>query len=280
MKKITILALVFAMLLPATARADAVSDTAYSRVIEKGVLRCGYSPWPGLLDVDPNTKKLSGVFYDYLNALGKAMDIKVEWTEEVAFGEIPEALNQGRIDAHCSGAWTNPVRGKFVDSVVPVAYQYITAFARAGDMRFDNHLDKINTSDVKVSVIDGESSSTIALASFPNAKIISNPQGTDGMQMLMDVITGKADVAFTDLSMLQRVMEKNPGKMRQVKAAYPLQVFGTPIWVKKGEVKLKNMLDVATMQLINDGSIERILAQHEKMKGMFLRPNVSYQSPP
>jgi len=262
-----------------SSRADeTAADAAYKHVTEQGILRCGYAPWPDLLDVAPNTKQLSGVFYDYMNELARTMDIKVEWVAEVPFGEIPQALNQGRVDAICSGAWTNPVRGKFVDSIVPVAYQYITIFARADDNRFDNHSDKINAPEVKISVIDGESSSAIALASFPNAKTIANPQGTDGTQMLMDVVTGKADVAFTDLATLDRIIKNNPGKIRQVKTDFPLQVFGTPIWVKKGETKLKNSLDIATMQLINDGTIDRILTKHEKVKGEFLRPTTAYQS--
>ena len=254
------------------------SSEAYQRVISSGVLHCGYTPWPGLIDVDPNTKKLSGVFYDYMNELARTMEIKVEWTAEVPFGEIPEALNTGKIDAHCSGAWTNPVRGKFADRVTPVSYQYVTAFTRADDKRFDNKLEAINAEDIKVSVIDGESSSTIASTNFPKATAISNPQGTDGTQMLMDVITGKADVAFTDLGLLEKVMKENPGKIRRVETTYPLQVFGNPVWIKKGETELKNTLDIATMQLINDGTIEKILSKHETMPGMFLRPNVSYQA--
>ena len=44
------------------------------------------------------------------------------------------------------------------------------------------------------------------------------------------------------------------------------------------QTELKNTLDIATMQLINDGTIEKILSKHETMPGMFLRPNVSYQA--
>ncbi len=256
---------------------QAQTPDGYDRVIASGTLKCGYAPWPGLIDVDPNTKKLSGVFYDYLNELARTMEIKVEWVGEVPFGEIPQALNAGKIDAHCSGAWTNPIRGKFVDMITPVSYQYVTAFARADDKRFDNNLDGINKPEIKVSVIDGESSSAIAATSFSKATLISNPQGTDGIQMLMDVITSKADVAFTDYTTLAKVMKTNPGKVKAVESPYPLQVFGNPIWVKKGENRLKNSLDLATMQLINDGSIEKILARHETMKGMFLRPNTGYQ---
>jgi ABC-type amino acid transport substrate-binding protein len=255
------------------------SHNVYDRVIKTGVLRCGYTPWPGLLDVDPNTKKLSGVFVDYMQELANSMQLKVEWVAEVPFGEIPAALDSNRFDVHASGAWTNPVRGKFVDNVLPVGYQYISAFVRADDHRFDNDADKINSPKVRLTTIDGESSSMIAATLFSSAKTLSNPQGTDASQMLLDVISGKADVAFTDKGMLSRVIAKNPGKIREVKMPYPLQVYGNVIWVKKGEAKLKNMLDIATAQLINNGMMDRILSKHESVHGMFLRPSPSYQAP-
>jgi len=162
---------------PLASAEDLAVDSGYQHLIEKNTLRCGYSPWPDLIDVDPTTKKLSGVFYDYMNELGRIMDIKIEWVEEVPFGEIPQALNSGRIDAHCSGAWTNPIRSKFADSVTPIAYQYITAFVRGDDNRFDGHMEKANAPDIKIATIDGESSATIAAASFPRHGRHTNAAG-------------------------------------------------------------------------------------------------------
>jgi ABC-type amino acid transport substrate-binding protein len=258
----------------------AKAESAYERVIAGGTLRCGYTPWPTLIDVDPNTKQISGTFYDYMNELARVMEIKIEWTLETTFAEIPEALNTGKIDAHCAGGWTNPIRGKFIDATVPISYQYVAAFARADDNRFDNKLEAINDPAIKISTVDGESASVIAATSFPKAQTVSNPQGTEGVQMLLDVITAKADVAFTETSMLQRVLKENPGKIKQVKSPYPLQIFGNVIWLKKGEESLKNSLDLATMQLINDGTIEKILSKHETSPGLFLRPATGYRPAP
>ena len=257
---------------------DDEAQPSYRRLIEKSTLRCGYAPWPGLVDIDPATGRLSGVFCDYMQELGRTMDVKVEWVEEVPFGEIPAALEAGRIDAHSSGAWTNPMRGKFVSNVTSVSYQYIRAFVRAGDTRFDHQIEALNAPQVTISTIDGESSSSIAATSFPLAKTISHAAGTEGTHMLLDVVTGKADVAFTDMAMLQRVIANNPGKVRAVIMDYPLQVFGNPIWVRKGETRLRESLDIATRQLINDGTIARILSKHETIDGMFLRPEASYRA--
>jgi ABC-type amino acid transport substrate-binding protein len=186
----TVLIFIFLILIftsSASARPDTSADhkNVLSRVLASGKLRCGYAPWPGLIvDVDPNTKKLTGTFYDYLQELGRSLELKIEWVAEVPFGEIPQALDSGKIDAHCSGAWTNPIRGKFVDMIVPISYQFITAFVRKGDKRFSDNFEAINDPAIKISIIDGESSSAIAATRFPKATHLSNPQGTDGVQIL------------------------------------------------------------------------------------------------
>jgi polar amino acid transport system substrate-binding protein len=281
MKNFILLAfMAFWTLAPSSPRAAEESVSAYTRVINSGVLRCGYSPWPSLIDVDPNTKQLSGTFYDYMNELGRLMELKIEWTIETSFGEMPEALNTGKIDAHCSGSWTNPIRGKFIDATIPISYQYVAAIARTDDNRFDNNLEAINDPAIKVSTVDGESASVIAATYFPKATPVSNPQGTEGVQMLLDVITGKADVAFTETSMLERALKENPGKLKKIKTPYPLQIFGNSIWIKKGEDSLRNSLNLATMQLINDGSVDKILNRYETSPGLFLRPATGYRPAP
>src|SRR5262245_4993816 len=123
--------------------------SAYQRLIEHGMLRCGYTPWPILLDVDSKTGRLSGVFYDYVGELARVLDIRCEWVEGMAFGQMPDALNEGRIDIHSSGAWTNPIRGKLADNVIPVSYEHINAFVRADDDRFDDRLPDINDPKVR-----------------------------------------------------------------------------------------------------------------------------------
>lgn len=258
---------------------EAKKESVYERVMRTGELRCGYATWPGLLEKDANTGKFSGTFYDFMNELGKISEIKVSFTEEVSFGDFPAALNAGRVDAICSGAWTNAVRGKFVDFTIPISFQPTFAFVRGNDFRFDNDLNKINDASVTISAIDGESNEVIAKTRFPSAKIMSMPKGTEGAQMIMNVADGKADVTFLDIETASRVMASQPGKLRMVKSKFPLAVFGNTIVVKKEEMALKNMLDNATNQLLMTGAVDEILSKHEKVSGTFLRTKPAYDLP-
>lgn len=204
--------------------------------------------------------------------MGEQLDMTVEWSEELGFGNFIEALNTNRIDAMCSGTWTNATRGSVVDFIIPISYQGVTAFVRADDTRFDYNLEAINNPDIKASAIDGGTSQEIIENFFPKMQLMMLPQMADSSQMLLNVSTGKADITFTDRHTVNKFLDANPGVLREVPAKYPIRLFGNPLAVKKGEYELKQTLDNATLQLIHTGVIERILKKHEKYPNTFYRP--------
>ena len=256
--------------------ADTTRESVYERVMRTGEIRCGYALWPGLVEKDANTGKLDGAFFDYVEALGKSLQLKIVWLKEIEFGTLVEELQTDKVDAICSGAWTNPIRGKFVEFTTPIAYQPTLPYVRVGDSRFDRDLEKLNQPNIVISIVDGESAQTIAESDFPQAKTLSMPSGTAMSQMLLNVVHGKADVTFTDPGLAGEFMAHNPGKIAPVKSQFPLRVFGTPISLKKGELALKETLDNATRQLLTTGAIEKILKRHERYPQMYLRVKLPF----
>ena len=97
-------------------------ESVYDRVIRTGTLRCGYFLYPPVLSKDPNSGEFSGIFYDYLSELGKALSLKVEWAEEIGLGDAPAALESGRIDAMCAGMFLTAQRARANDFVMPIYY--------------------------------------------------------------------------------------------------------------------------------------------------------------
>ncbi len=271
MKKL-ILAIVIGLYVTTPAHANDV----FERVLSTKTLRCGYAPWPALIDIDPNTGKISGTFYDYLNELGQSMGLKITWEAELGFGDIIEALNSDKVDAICSGAWTNARRGQAALAITPISYQGVNAYAHIDDQRFDGNLDLINKANVKIVTIDGESSQSIAKSDFPMAQTVELPQLTSAGEMLVNIATKKADIAFVDRHVAAEYMRNNPNKIKQVDGEFPLRLFGNPIWIKQGEFNLQNALNVATQQLIHTGRIEKILQKHETYPGTFYRPTKGF----
>lgn len=251
-------------------------ETAFDRVIRTNTLRCGYGIWEPGLSKDLLTGKLKGIFFEYLEAIGRHTGLNITWTEEIAWGDYPTALNSGRIDAMCFGAWPKANIAREVLFTEPTYYLPIKAYVREGDKRFDHKLDKINSPSVIISTMDSELSSELAHTRFPHAKTFSVPQLSDASTLLLNVATGKADITFTDAWTGAAFMVKNAGKIREVPTERPLRLFGHTIPVAKGEHSLVALLNAATDEIMSSGEFEAIVRRYETMPGVLLLERENY----
>ena len=252
-------------------------ESVYDRVMRTKTLRCGYAIWNPLLIKDPNTGKLSGVFYDYMNEISKRTGIKIEWKEEVGFGEIISSLKTDRIDAFCSGVWATCDMSANLGYTNPIYFNSVQAYVRKNDFRFDNAPEKINKKSIIVAGIDGEIAGTIPLTQFPKATVFSLPQLSSPDMILTNVMTKKADITFTDEITGNNFMKANPGKLRQVKLKYPIRFYGNSIGFGIKETELISMFNVVTNELLYSGVIEQILKKYEDKPNTIKRVYFPYK---
>jgi len=252
--------------------------SVYDRVMQTQTIRCGYGIWPPFFMKDPNTGKLSGVFYDYTEALGRALGLKIEWAEEIGSGDFAAALETGRIDAACFSIWPNASRAREIDFTNPIYYTAHYAYVRADDTRFDNTLDAINSSSVTIVAIDGEMGALIAESDFPQARKLGLPQLADSSQAFLNIVTRKADVFITDLSTAAEYEVENPGTIRQVISPAPIRIFRNTIAIAQKQDQFRRMLDTATEELLSSGKIEKIIEKYERHPNTFLRVEQGYRT--
>ncbi len=257
-----------------------IKASAYDNVIKSGVIHACYIVYPPAFIKDPNTGKLSGIFYETLNKAADNMGLKVDWNAEVGWGDAIEALNTNKCDLLGSDVWTNSARGKAAEFAVPIYYSAINAYVRADDKRFDNDITVVNSSNFKLVTINGETSQVIASQKFPNAKTLQLPQSTDTAQLFVNVADGKADMTFQEASTAYQYMKNNPGKIKNVTVLKPLVVYGNSMMLKKGEFTLKSAIDNATTELLSNGFIDDVINKFEKeYPGGFYRVAVPYIAP-
>lgn len=250
------------------------------RVMQTKTLHVGYISYPPSFIKDANTGAYSGIMHEVLEEMAKRMDLKVEYSEETAWGTMIEAVNSGRVDLVCTGLWPNATRGKLVDFTQPVYFSPIKAYVRAGNAAFDGKLSAINSKVVKIATIDGEMTSIIAKADFPDATPDSHPQTTDIAQMLLEIGTGKADVTFVETAVAAGFLQQNPGMVEEVKNVAPLRVFPNVMMVSKDEGKLLSTLNTAMDEVANTGVVDRIVGKYERVPGLFMRRQFPYRSSP
>ena len=259
------------------AAADGRKEPAYERVIRTNTLRCGYALWEPGMSMDPMTGKLTGIYYDFLEAIGQHTGLKMEWVGEIGWGDYPTALNSGRIDVMSFGAWPKANLAREILFSEPTYYLPIYAYVREGDTRFDHTAEKINSSSVVISTMDFGLSSEFARTRFPKAKTFSVPENSAASILLLNVAAGKADVTFTDAWHGDAYMKANPGKLRIVPLEHPLRLFGHTIPVAKGEQSLLALINAATNEIIDSGESEAIIRKYEPTSGVLLMRKEDYQ---
>lgn len=238
-------------------------ESVAKRVMRTGVIRCGYVVWPPQLLVDANSGEKSGFAYDFMNALAKELDVKVEWTEEVGWGNFGEGLETGRYDLMCAPVWQSGARAKAALLTRPIAYEAMQVWKLEGDRRFAKVAD-LNAADVRTAVIDGDITQAVRRAVFPKAQEVALAASVDPAQLLMSVPLKKADVVFSGLIPVSDYNANNPtAKLVAVDAQTPVRLFGEVLAVRKDAHDFKAMLDSTIAAMYLDGSAARIVAPYQ-----------------
>lgn len=253
-------------------------ESLYEKVLRTGKIQCSYAPYPPYCIKDPNTGSMSGIFVEVLEKIGEKLELDIEWAEEVGWGMIFEGLGSGRHDMFGAGLWQNSTRAKIGYFSKPLFYNGIRIWVRADETRIKT-LEDINSPDIRLTAQDGAMDDIIARTDFPKAQIVSIPQLNPWSDNLLNTISGKADVSFSELGPISDFLEKNPGTLKEVQVGRPLRVFANSYVFRIGEDEFKAMIDAAIDELALDGTIERILRKYEKAPRELFRVTPPYQMP-
>ena len=253
------------------------SNDIVPQILSSGVLRACYTIYPPDFEKDPKTGDFSGIFYDITQAMAHNLGLKVELTKEVGYGDIFTALDAHQCDVFIGSVWPSSSRAKAGYFTEPAFYSAIYAYGRPDDHRFDNNLSAINSSSIRIAVIDGELEDIIAQTDYPNAQRISLPQLSSFSQNLLNITSGKADVTFIEKSVTDAFLKEHPGALRQLSAT-PVRVFGNVFAVQRGQTDLQNLLNVSLNELIYSGQVDSILKKYEITPDEFLRVAPPYKA--
>ncbi|MGE4350708.1 MAG: substrate-binding periplasmic protein [Bdellovibrionales bacterium] len=266
-------------LMPTTASQETAKESVYDRVMRTGTIRCGYFFVPPEFTVDPKTKKFSGIGYDITEAVGKKLNLHIEWVEEVGFAEMTTGLKTGRYDAVCSSVFNRAPLAKQATFSIPFMYTPTGAFARSEDIRFDDGLQKLNSDKFIISAIDGEVSGEIADEEYPLAKRLSLPQHTDISMLLENVADKKADVSLTYMASFYLYTKSHPGVLKIINKDGPIRAFGNTLMLPLHEPDFKNLIDTALSELINAGTVDAIISKYEFYPNSYYRVTRPYRTP-
>lgn len=258
----------FILLFSLPAYAETQKESAFDRIMRTGVIRCGYYVFPPVTYRDPNTNKLSGFTVDMMDEIAKRAGLKIEWTEETNFANWIPAIQGGRFDVACTPIWPDIPLGRVVAFTTPMYYAGLYPMVRADDERFkSNDFELLNNENITFATPDGDSQASLIRSHFPKAKINSMADGTNISAFAMEVVTKKADAFLTERNGMVEFNKNNPVKLRLMGEGKPVKLQSSNLAVESSEVRLKNFLDNAIADLLNDGTIDRLLKKWEPEPG-------------
>jgi len=274
---VALIALGIVLFRPAHEEQVAKKETTFARVMRTQILRCAYEVWPPFLSRDSKNGKLSGVYYELLEKMGRDLHLKIEWAEEVGKAAMFEGFQTGRYDAFCSAITPSPGRALAGDFTRPFGYVPFFLYAREGDNRFDNNYGAANSEAIALVAADGDLTAIITREVFPKAKALSLPDLTNGADILMTVASGKADATVNDSNIARAFIANNPGKIKQAKGL-PLRFPSMSIALPAGEERLRQILDLTLTHYLETGVIERIFMTYGLDETKILRVAKPYQT--
>lgn len=240
-------------------------STRWEEVKARGTLRCGYLIWPPFVERNMNTGEMEGSTVAIVEKMAANLALKVEWSTEVDMAHMLSGFN--KYDMVCSPLISNSFRARESDFTVPLGYIGTYAWVRQNEDRFGDSPVALNDPQVRIAVIDGESSQEVAKEDFPKATLITLPHVAAGGQLMMEVAGGKADVVLTEAFSMELYEKGNPGQIRALSKT-PVRLSALAFPLPPNEYEFKRVLDIALGELQETGMIERILRPYENEDGM------------
>jgi polar amino acid transport system substrate-binding protein len=252
------------------------TQTVYQSVLKNGKIRVGYISYAQSYIVNSDGTH-AGIFYEVMEEVAKNLGLKIEYTKEVTWDGMIQDIKDGKIDMVVTGIWPTSQRGKHVDFLEPLFYTPVKAYTYAGNSKFDNNLEAINSENVKISTIDGEMTQIIANMDFPKAKQVPLMQMSNVVQTLLELTSKKADITFVEPMIALEFLAKNPNSIQEVKGIQALRLFPNRMMIPKNQEDFKATLNIALQELINSGFVDKVIDKYETYPGSFYRLQLPYR---
>ncbi len=248
---------------------SALKETTLDHIKKTKKIRCAYWLWPELVERNPNTGRMSGVYVDVINRVAKALGADVEWKTEATIDNIVALITSGKVDAICGPLVPAAHYRAVVGFASPILYAGYDIYVRPDDNRFINDKTLLNKKSVTLLSVDGSASGYYSQLFFPKAKQKSLPSVLGAGQVLLDVQNGKSDATVAEQLTAERYIDNNPGSLKLLRwGEAPLLTLGiTPFVTKVDDLVFLNTLNAILRDLLDFGEIEQIYKKHGLVEG-------------
>lgn len=226
-------------------------QNSWERIEESGKLVVGteglYFP---VTYFDETTKELTGFDVEVVRAIGDKLGLEVEFKTMEFDGLLP-ALRNGQIDIAANDFSITEERLEKFDFTVPVKHSYGSAIVREND-------------DSGITTVDDLAGKKVGGAATSNYSDYAKEQGaevvvyTGSDTVLPEIVQGRVDATLNDYLVLIQALEQfdKPGLKLAENVKFSPNSSG--LVMQKDSPELKEQLDAALTELIEDGTVTEI----------------------
>lgn len=256
---ISVLALLHPARTPTPAAAQA--SPMLERLDRANVIRAGYGVFPPFTQEDPRTGKVSGVSVDIVEEIARELGATVEW-RRLNWNTMGADLKRGEFDVVADPIFQTPQRAREFTFTQPYAYFAIgIGVVRKGERRFKVFED-INHPAITVAVGQGFGEETLVKSRAPQARLLSIPAAQDSATPINSVLTGRADIAITNLDDARRFVAAHPDTLEMLWVDNPPAYVPAGFALQVGDTRGAQLLDVSLRNLRGAGILTAIAARH------------------
>ena len=233
------------------AQSPAQAGEEINTILPDHVIRVGAVNAPPWYQKDLLTNQWTGLVPDVVQAIFKNTDIKIEYVD-TQWGTAVAGLQSNRFDI-LGGFNNTPERAKAVDFTRPMGSHQMGVLTLEKETQKYQRWDTINTSQTRLSAIDGSAAVTLLQPQLDKAQWIIVPD-SDNMQLQME--SGRADAIVTnDIQMAQYIQKRHQGTMI---IPQPIKEQATNMGLRKERPELQAWLNGRLEQMDKDGTLKKI----------------------
>ena len=225
-----------------------------------GVIRAGYGLFPPFTEEAPDGK-LSGVSVDIVEEIARQVGARVEW-RRFNWNTMGASLKRGEFDVIADPIFLTPQRGRDLSFTQPYSFFAIgIGVVRLDETRFKT-FDDINNKEVSVAVGQGTGEESFVRARAPKATILSIPIGQDSATAINSVLTGRADIAITNIEDARRFVTAHEKNLRILWDDKPPAYVPAAFVVRPDDVRGLAFLNVSLQNFRSTGILTSIGQRH------------------
>ncbi len=238
--------------------------SALERVEGTKTLRVAFTNYPPALIYDHEYDNFSGIFYEIIVSIAKKHGWQIKWSEETGYGVVIDGLDNNRFDLFGSTIWPTPERkekASFSQSLYESkAYPWMLPNFNYEEMK--------NSPGLRIVVKENDISHSIALADFPNARLVFVPQLSDPQELLQFIIDSNGDITFAEPYLAHVFMKVKNITLSQA-TQIPIRVYENTFIFKKDDSSLKNLFDQEIAEMIKNKEVGELIRKYTGKEDTF-----------